>query len=207
MHDREHAKRINGHITGIRFSGGILAACLLTGLVACSGGSPAAAPPPSPSQPPSSTVSKPKTTAPTCTPAASPDTVTAACPFLGDDEIMQAQTRSVTGGSKESDPVQTDVGKAYACDYGRGRTGSLYVATDSTSAAQFLARSKRDCAHVVPMPGIGEGAMHCETKDAGLQIVVAKHSHGRLRTATLFLGVTGPEGGYGTLAKLLADRL
>jgi hypothetical protein len=191
----------------MRFLGGILAACLLTGVAACSSGSPAAAPPPSTSTPPSSTVSKPKTTAPTFTPAASPATLTAACPFLSAEEIMQALTQVLSGGSKESDPVQTDTGKAYNCEYGGGQTGSLYVAADSTSPAQFLARSKKDCANAVPMPGIGEGALHCEKKDAGLQILVAKHSHGQLRTATLFLGASGREENYVSLAKLLADRL
>lgn len=191
----------------MRFLGGILAACLLTGVAACSGGAPAAAPPASTSKPPSSTVSKPKTTAPTFTPAASPASITAACPFLSADEIMQALAQGLAGGMKEGDPVETGVGKAYACEYGGGQTGALYVSTDSTSAAQFLARSKKDCANAVPMPGIGEGALHCEKKDAGLQILVTKHSHGQLRTATLFLGSSGGEESYVSLAKLLADRL
>ncbi|MEV4142684.1 hypothetical protein AB0J40_03395 [Amycolatopsis sp. NPDC049691] len=191
----------------MRFLGGILAACLLTGVAACSGGTPSAAPPASTSAAPSSTVSKPKTTAPTFTPAASPATLTAACPFLSAEEIMQALTQVLASGSKESDPVQTGVGKAYDCEYGGGRTGSLYVATDSTTPAQFLARTKKDCTNVVPLPGIGEGALHCTTKDAGEQLVVAKHSHGQLRTATLFLGSEGRADSYTTLAKLLADRL
>ncbi|VVJ17333.1 Uncharacterised protein [Amycolatopsis camponoti] len=191
----------------MRFLGGILAACLLTGVAACSGGTPAVAPPPATSTPPSSTVSKPKTTAPTFTPAASPASVTAACPFLSAEEIMQALTQVLTGGSTEQDPVQTGVGKAYSCDYGKGLTGSLFVATDSSTPARFLSRSEKDCADVVPMPGIGEGAMHCETKDAGTQIAVAKHSHGQLRTATLFVRSEGRADSYTTLAKLLADRL
>ncbi|WP_285483000.1 hypothetical protein [Amycolatopsis sp. NBRC 101858] len=191
----------------MRFLGGILAACLLTGVAACSGGTPAAAPPPSTSKPPSSTVSKPTTTAPTFTPAASPAAVTAACPFLNADEIMQALDHGLAGGSAESDPVQTGAGKAYACDYGGGQTGSLYVAVDSTSPAQFLARSKKDCANVVPLPGIGEAAMHCDKKDVGLEIAVAKHSHGQVRTATLFLGSSGSEDSYTKIAKLLAGRL
>ena len=191
----------------MRFLGGILATCLLTVVAACSGGTPAAAPPASTSAAPSSAVSKPKTTAPTFTPAASPATLTAACPFLSADEIMQALGRSVAGGSAEGDPVQTGVGKAYACEYGKVQTGVLYVSADSTTPAQFLTRSKKDCANVVPMKGIGEAAMHCEEKDLGLKIAVAKHSNGQVRTATLFLTPTGSEDSYTTLAKLLADRL
>ncbi|GAB3141800.1 hypothetical protein GCM10027258_25120 [Amycolatopsis stemonae] len=49
--------------------------------------------------------------------------------------------------------------------------------------------------------------MHYRTKDAGEELAVAKHSHGRLRTATLFLGSEGRADSYPTLAKLLADRL
>ncbi|GLY41996.1 hypothetical protein Amsp01_080190 [Amycolatopsis sp. NBRC 101858] len=133
--------------------------------------------------------------------------MTAACPFLNADEIMQALDHGLAGGSAESDPVQTGAGKAYACDYGGGQTGSLYVAVDSTSPAQFLARSKKDCANVVPLPGIGEAAMHCDKKDVGLEIAVAKHSHGQVRTATLFLGSSGSEDSYTKIAKLLAGRL
>jgi hypothetical protein len=192
----------------MRFLGGILAACLLTGAAACSGGgTPAAAPPSTTSAAPSSTVSKPTTTAPTFTPAASPATVAAACPFLSADEIMQALGRSLTGGSAESDPVQTGVGKAYSCEYGNGQLGILYVSADSTTPAQFLARSKKDCENLVPLPGIGEAAMHCDKKDLGLEIAVAKHSKGQVRTATLFLTPTGSEDSYTTLAKLLAGRL
>jgi hypothetical protein len=196
----------------VRKLGGLFAAtCLLTWVAGCSGGSTTAAPATT-SAPPSSTsasVSKPKTTAPTFTPVVSPASFSAACPFLNDLEIRQALGQSMTGGSKEVEPTDTGVGKAYVCEYGGGQLGALYVATDSRTVAKFLASAKKDCKNPVMLDGIGEGALHCEpTGDlSGILIAVAKHSHGQLRTAELFLNPSGREDSYVSIAKLLGDRL
>jgi hypothetical protein len=194
----------------VRFTGGFFAAaCLLTCVTACSGGSTTAAPATT-SVPPSSTssVSKPKTTAPTFTPAASPASLNAACPFLSSEEIIQALGRSVSGGSKEAEPTQTKVGTAYVCEYGGGQTAYLFVGPD-TSVARFLAGAKSSCKNTAMMPGIGEAALHCEStsQGGGTTLAVAKHSHGGVRTAQLYLYVAGSEDSYAKIGKLLADRL
>lgn len=187
----------------------IAAACLLTGVAACSNGSTTAAAPATTSAPPTSTsVSKPKPT-PTFTPAASPATLKEACPFLNDAEIMQSLGRALSGGSKETEPTETGAGKAYVCEYGAGQLGYLFVATDSRTVAKFLAAAKKDCKDPVTMPGVGEGAMHCELTGelSGVLVALAKHSHGQLRTAYLLLKADGPEAAYTALGKLLAERL
>jgi hypothetical protein len=84
----------------VRFSGAsFAAACLLTCVTACWGGSTTAAPATTSASPSSTSTSKPKTTAPTFTPAASPEKLTAACPFLGSDEILRITGRSMSGGT------------------------------------------------------------------------------------------------------------
>jgi hypothetical protein len=193
----------------VRFLGEIFAAaCLLTCVTACSGGSTTAAPATTPASPSSTSVSKPKPTAPTFTPAASPAKLSAACPFLSSDELIQAIGRSVSGGAKETEPLQTKVGTALVCEYGGGQTASLFVGPD-TSVARFVAGVKSGCKNPVMMPGTGEAALHCEStgQDGGTELAVAKHSHGELRTADLNFSVSVGDTTYATLGKLLADRL
>lgn len=196
----------------MRTLGGIFAAaCLLTCVTACSGGSTTAAPATT-SAPPSSTsaaASKPKPTAPAFTPAASPATLSAACPFLSDTEIMQALGSSFSGGMKETEPVQTKVGTGYVCEYGAGQLAELIVGTDTRSTSGFLNGAKTGCGEPVPMPGVGDAAMHCRSTDKTFTtlVAVAKNSHGKLRTAQLYLVPDGSDDGCAKLGQLLADRL
>ncbi|WP_328613377.1 hypothetical protein OHS18_31940 [Amycolatopsis sp. NBC_00355] len=193
----------------MRLLGGIFAAaCLLTCVTACTSGSTTAAPATTPALPSSTSTSKPKPTAPTFTPAASPAKLSAACPFLSSDELIQAIGHSVSGGAKETEPLRTKAGTALVCEYGGGQTASLFVGPD-TSVARFVAGVKSECRNAVMVPGAGEAALHCEStgQDGGTELAVAKHSHGELRTAELNLYVSVGEDTYATLGKLLADRL
>lgn len=193
----------------MRFLGVLFAAaCLLTCVTACSGGSTTAAPATTSAPPSSTSVSKPKPTAPTFTPAASPASLTAACPFLSDTEIIQALGQSVSSGSKETEPVRTKVGTAYVCEYGAGQTAELFIGPD-TSVARFIAGAKSGCKNTETMAGIGEAALHCEStgEGGGTELAVAKHSHGQVRTAQLYLYASGRDDSYTQLGKLLADRL
>jgi hypothetical protein len=197
-------------LTTVRTLGGIFAAaCLLTCVTACSGGSTTAAPAITSAPPSSTSVSKPKTTAPTFTPAASPASLSAACPFLSSDEILKLTGQSMSGGSKDLGQTKTKVGTAYECQYGAGVLGELFVGTDSTSPARFISGSKTGCAAPVTVPGVGDAAMHCKSTgpDGGTVLAVAKQSHGQLRTAQLFLYAEGTDESYAAIMKLLGDRL
>jgi hypothetical protein len=154
-------------------------------------------------------VSKPKTTAPTFTPAASPASLTAACSFLSSDEILKLTGQSMSGGSKELGPVPTQGGQSYECQYGAGVLGELFVGAAVGSPASFIKAAKTNCSAPVTMPGVGEAATHCKptSPNGGTLLAVAKHSHGQLRTAELFLYAEGTNDSYAAIAKLLADRL
>ncbi|GLY36618.1 hypothetical protein Amsp01_026420 [Amycolatopsis sp. NBRC 101858] len=190
----------------MRFSGAsFAAACLLTCVTACWGGSTTAAPATTPALPSSTSASKPKPTAPTFTPAASPEKLTAACPFLSDTEIMQALDNTLTGGMKETEPVRT----GYVCEYGVGHLAELIVGTDTRSRAGFISAAKAGCTEPAAIPGIGAAAMRCRPADQRFAtfISAAKNSHGQLRTAELYLVPEGGEAACAKLGKLLADRL
>lgn len=133
----------------------------------------------------------------------------AACPFLSSDEILKLTGQSMSGGSKELGPVPTQAGQSYECQYGAGVLGELFVGTAAGSPAGFIAAAKRDCSAPATMPGAGEASVRCKptNPDGGTLLAVAKHSHGQLRTAELFLYAEGTNDSYAAIAKLLADRL
>jgi hypothetical protein len=74
------------------------------------------------------------------------------------------------------------------CEYGAGQPAELFVGTDTRSKPGFLTDAKTNCAAPVPMPGIGDAAIH-------------------LRTAQLYLVPEGSDDGCAKIGKLLTDRL
>lgn len=199
----------------MRFLGGIFAAaCLLTCVTACSGGSTTAAPTTTSAPPSSTSVSKPKPTTATPTPTfaavVSPAKVTAACPFLGGVEIRQ-----LTGDGNQSSDAGTEgrsesvgPGRAYECDYD-GLMTTLYVVAipGNQPATAMIGKLTKECREAAqPIPGAGETATRCKTTDGAEMVVVGKRGHGQTRVAQLYLPPARTDV-YESLAKLLGDRL
>ncbi|MFD5250132.1 hypothetical protein ACFWIW_36685 [Amycolatopsis sp. NPDC058340] len=196
-----------------RLWGILVAAGLVLAASACGGPdeNPAPPPPSSSSKPPPS---KPATssTPPTFTPSVSPAKVTAACPFLGADELAE-----ITGGPKavaqEQPPGKAETAPEYTCAY-----LPIGQSPDLAPKLYFFAFAKADPRKPVttlatncpgpstPVPGAGDAAMHCDLDDYWTTLAVAKRVHGETR----MLNLQVPH--YrdyllAKMAKLLGDRL
>ncbi|MFJ1762645.1 hypothetical protein ACIOD2_20170 [Amycolatopsis sp. NPDC088138] len=197
----------------MRTLGGIFAAaCLLTCVTACSGGSTAAAPAITSASPSSTSASKPKTTttAPTPTFAAvvSPAKVTAACPFLGGSEVRQLTGRpDERGEGTEGAPEKVGSGMAYRCSY--GLNGELFVVAipGAQNPTATIGKLNKECIEAaVPLPGIAEYTTQCKGPDHEEMIAVGKRAHGQTRVAQFYVPLTRSDV-YLSIAKLLGDRL
>jgi hypothetical protein len=196
----------------VRNFGGIFAAaCLLTCVTACSGGSTTAAPATTSAPPSSTSASKPKpatTTAPPAfAPAVSPAKVTGACPFLGNVEFAQVLgTAWNVREPSEMPPEPIGPGKAFRCSYAFGELYVLAVA-GGKSASSMLTQLQSECDDPAkPVPGAGESASYCYGTGASSLVFVAKHAHGQLRVAEIEMGRSRADV-CESLAKLLGDRL
>ena len=195
----------------MRIPGGIFAAaCLLTCVTACSGGSTTAAPATTSAPPSSTSVSKPKpaTTAPPAfAPAVSPAKVTGACPFLGNAEFAQVLgTAWNVREPSEMPPEPIGPGKAFRCSYAFGELYVLAVA-GGKPASSMVKQLQSECDDPAkPVPGAGETASYCYGSGASSLVFVAKHAHGQLRVAEIEMGRSRADV-CESLAKLLGDRL
>ncbi|MFT7867844.1 MULTISPECIES: hypothetical protein [Amycolatopsis] len=195
----------------MRHYGGIFAAaCLLTCVTACSGGSTTAASAPRPTPPSSTSASKPTTATPTPTFAAvvSPDKVTAACPFLGGSEVRELTGRpGESGEGKEGESEAVNPGTAYHCGYGLNGELVVVAIPGAQSPSATIGRLNKDCKEPAkPIPGAGEYASHCKFPDGEEMVAIGKRGHGQSRFAQ-FYTPTNREDVYVSVAKLLGDRL
>ncbi len=189
------------------------AACLLTCVTACSGGSTTAAPATT-SAPPSSTSASPKPTptptptTPKFAPVVSPAKVTAACPFLGGSEVRELTGRpGESGEGKEGESEAVNPGTAYHCGYGLNGELVVVAIPGTQSPSATIGRLNKDCKESAkPIPGAGEYASHCKFPDGEEMVAIGKRGHGQSRFAQ-FYTPTNREDVYVSVAKLLGDRL
>ncbi|MFI5612585.1 hypothetical protein [Amycolatopsis sp. NPDC051903] len=150
--------------------------------------------------------------------AASPERLSAACPFLDADEVKRALADSDVYESSEEAPTHQDGLVSFSCDYQRPGDpdrvlGSLTVIAPPTehSVAQALAVSMQSCSDK-PKPLTGS-AIYCTNDDQQSEdtyITIAKESHGEIRVALLDLTgppVDGKTDAYAELAEKVAGRL
>ncbi|MEU4671869.1 hypothetical protein AB0F91_28825 [Amycolatopsis sp. NPDC023774] len=149
-------------------------------------------------------------------PAVSPAKVTAACPYLGPQEIAKAIEDPNIYDSKEISPRSAGHGlTAYGCDYHRADDPGSHLAQLAVlptpvklPQAKALETATEVCAD--KPQSLTETAVYCLSKDNGTAIVVAALSHGATRIAIFELADPVNDSyhdGYVTLAKTLADRL
>ncbi|MCR6486362.1 hypothetical protein M8542_26390 [Amycolatopsis sp. OK19-0408] len=193
-------------------------ACVLVVFVAACAPSPA--PPPattSASASASTSASKPKPTptAPAFTPAASPEKVSAACPFLSGEEITKTIAGADTYSGKEQPGPKGRGLSAFRCAYSTGSypdntviTLDISVTPRRLPAAVITKTLEGECdTPATPLPGVGEAAWFCPPGQAKVLVTTARTSHGETRVAQLRFIMTTHTEVYSALAKLVADRL
>ncbi|MEV4604348.1 hypothetical protein AB0K15_44215 [Amycolatopsis sp. NPDC049253] len=147
--------------------------------------------------------------------AASPERLSAACPFLDSGEIQQALADGNRFESTEEDPDTQSGVTLYACSYSRALESHVPLVElgvgdapgfDSPEAA-FRA-SARGCAGE-PKP-FTDDAVYCTTSQGTTTVTIAKRSHDRIRVAQLAFRRAPSDAfldAYTTLAKTVAGRL
>ncbi|WP_181770668.1 hypothetical protein [Amycolatopsis pittospori] len=190
-------------------SWGILAAfSLLLAVSACG-------PDESPAPPASSSSSKPSpsSTPPTFTPTVSPAKVTAACPFLGADELNRITGTTADTVAQEEAPGTTEDAPQYTCAYLTGQQLSetaprlYFFALDQVEPDIPVSSTAENCpTSSTPLPGVGDAAMYCALDNYWTTIAIAKRVHGETRMVNLHLHEY-PKDVYVRVAKLLAERL
>ena len=153
---------------------------------------------------------------PSFTPAASPDNVTAACPFLDTAEVQRLLGTSEDIVAAEQPPDSAFApGTGFHCRY-EGKyvhpwLVDLWIITvpDPGRLAESLEYDKKDCGGpATAVPGAGDGAYFCDRAGTGTveMVITGKPSHGETRLAVAYL-LKHRDEVYTGLAKLLADRL
>ncbi|WP_144023987.1 hypothetical protein [Amycolatopsis keratiniphila] len=156
---------------------------------------------------------------PSWAPVVSPEVVSAACGFLGADELQRALESKAAYRSVEEKPVEGQRSVAYGCEFSRvddgSGVGSLMVTAIKGEAApeSALAVAEQNClgeGQAQPLAGAGEVAMWCRSEELDTLVVTVKRSHGEVRIAHLTLAgspMAANIPGYGSLARLLGGRL
>ncbi|WYW16090.1 hypothetical protein LCL61_11060 [Amycolatopsis coloradensis] len=156
---------------------------------------------------------------PSWDPVVSPEVVSAACGFLGADELQRALESKAAYRSVEEKPVEGERSVAYGCEFSRvddgSGVGSLMVTAIKGEAApeSALAVAEQNClgeGQAQPLAGAGEAAMWCRSEDLDTLVVTVKRSHGEVRIAHLTLAgspMAANIPGYASLARLLGGRL
>ncbi|QYN24616.1 hypothetical protein [Amycolatopsis sp. DSM 110486] len=142
--------------------------------------------------------------------------MTAACPYLGPQEIAKAIEDPNIYDSRELSPKPTGYGfTAYACEYNRAddpgsHLADLAVLPLPTKLPQEKALETATELCADKPQSLTEAAVYCLSKDNGTAITVAVPSHSVTRIAMFSLAAPVNDSyrdGYVTLAKTLADRL
>ncbi|WP_143105055.1 hypothetical protein [Amycolatopsis regifaucium] len=155
----------------------------------------------------------------TWTPVISPELISAACGFLGADELQRILESKAAYRSVEEKPLEGQRSIAYGCEFSRvddgSGVGSLMVTAIKGEVApgSALAVAEQNClseGQAQPLAGAGEAAMWCRNEDLDTLVVTVKRSHGEVRIAHLTLAgspMAANIPGYASLARLLGGRL
>ncbi|MEV0070721.1 hypothetical protein [Amycolatopsis sp. NPDC050768] len=147
--------------------------------------------------------------------AASPERLSAACPFLDSGEVQHALADGNSFESTEEEPDTQSGVTLYACSYHRALDSHATLVElgvgdapgfDSPKAA--FQGSARGCADE-PKP-FTDDAVYCTTSQGSTTITIAKRSHGRIRVAQLGFRRAPSDAfldAYAALAKTVAGRL
>ncbi|MFC3452154.1 hypothetical protein [Amycolatopsis speibonae] len=155
----------------------------------------------------------------TWAPAMSPEVVSAACAFLGVEELQKALRAKAAYRSAEQEVVRGQKSVNYACDFSRADDGSyigglmVTVAPGNTTPEALLGVAEDQClgeGQAQPLPDAGDVAMWCRNTDLDTLVTTVKRSRGEVRIAYLTLAgapISANIPGYGELARILGGRL
>ncbi|MEV6901067.1 hypothetical protein [Amycolatopsis sp. NPDC051372] len=147
--------------------------------------------------------------------AASPERLSAACPFLDSGEVQHELADGNSFESTEEEPETQRGVTLYACSYHRALDSHASLVElgvgdapgfDSPEAA--FQGSARGCADE-PKP-FTDDAVYCTTPLGSTTVTIAKRSHGRIRIAQLAFRRAPSDAfldAYAALAKTVAGRL